>query len=1026
MATGLSDGAAHHDEIAYNGELYIMVRRGDDFYTTHSTTPKTGGWSTEVGIGSAGGLAHFFLEGGTLYAAVLKSPAPRMNQIFEYNSGTDSWSLVDEASSTGWDPTLFKVGSTYVFVQAPWTSEGGGRQYNIAWTGTSLSTLLSGGTSVAVTEGRYGTNTWVDMWPIGFTDNGGTGYLFFTSERNASDPGNEGTGNIWYLEYDWDATRDHYTYIQEAVDAAGVGDDINIAAGTYEEQVVVTTDDVGLYGYGSGSDPASNTIIKSPASLTYNFDSGGNFNYPIVGFDGVSGVAIEDCRVDGAGRGNANSRFCGIAFWNAGGGVADCHLTGVRDTPFSGAQHGIAIYAYNNISGTYSLSITDTDLDDFQKGGMVLSGDGLTVTVDGCTVTGQGHTGVTAQNGIQIGFGAGGDVIDCSVSDIGWTGGSWVASGILLLEGSTVDISGATTVTNSQASVIYQETQGAVTDLTVSSGAIVSVEGVSVRDYGYAMLSGEGMQPVPVSPFEEDYTPGVLALGGAATSVTIAGATFTGQHHGGDYGIAVWAMGDDVSATITDCSIEDYEYGIVAYEDVSSVAVTANDNNISSNDAGFWSNAAVTQDAESNYWGDASGPYNATTNTDGTGDEVDGPVDYSPWWGDDYVGDSHTSPWTWYTNDSIQDAVDAATAGDYVYVKTGTYPENVLVDKALTLSAASTPEVTPASGPGIDIEASGVTVQGFTIHGCETGIQVYLPASEYGTSFGYTDLKLLDNTIYDISSGSWGFGMYLGTESERYNSGHGMYDPSLTDLLDFSGLEIAGNEIYGTSGASIVLQSMRPHTGGPILVDSNNIHDSAQSGLWIDGAWDINVTGNQLTGNANGVFLSNYGDGYYEGTPDTAYDPKNILIAGNQVHGNTSVGFNLWDGYPGLIDFEYNSIVGNTMGLDNHLSVNTDGTMNWWGDASGPSGSGPGSGDPVSPFAFYDPWIGGPGGGNIVCAPDPLELTTAQPVKTVDIDYLGGGGGLMYGYSVKFSWDGAVASTAVSKVTQGSLLSDQG
>jgi hypothetical protein len=32
----------------------------------------------------------------------------------------------------------------------------------------------------------------------------------------------------------------------------------------------------------------------------------------------------------------------------------------------------------------------------------------------------------------------------------------------------------------------------------------------------------------------------------------------------------------------------------------------------------------------------------------------------------------------------------------------------------------------------------------------------------------------------------------------------------------------------------------------------------------------------------------------------------------------------------------------------------------------------------------------------------------------------------MYGYSVKFSWDGAVASTAVSKVTQGSLLSDQG
>jgi hypothetical protein len=81
IVTGLGDGSAHHDEVAFDPgtgtELFVVVRRGDDFYTTHSSTPKTGGWTTEVAVGSAGGLAHFFKDGSDLYLAILKSPAPR-------------------------------------------------------------------------------------------------------------------------------------------------------------------------------------------------------------------------------------------------------------------------------------------------------------------------------------------------------------------------------------------------------------------------------------------------------------------------------------------------------------------------------------------------------------------------------------------------------------------------------------------------------------------------------------------------------------------------------------------------------------------------------------------------------------------------------------------------------------------------------------------------------------------------------------------------------------------------------------
>jgi len=35
----------------------------------------------------------------------------------------------------------------------------------------------------------------------------------------------------------------------------------------------------------------------------------------------------------------------------------------------------------------------------------------------------------------------------------------------------------------------------------------------------------------------------------------------------------------------------------------------------------------------------------------------------------------------------------------------------------------------------------------------------------------------------------------------------------------------------------------------------------------------------------------------------------------------------------------------------------TDATYCWWGDPSGPSGVGPGTGDKVSEYVLYDPWL---------------------------------------------------------------------
>ncbi|MCK4512970.1 hypothetical protein KAW64_14590, partial [bacterium] len=249
----MPNGAAHHDEVGFDGKLYIMANYPESYagwYSKYSDDPTAGtiSWSTPIQLNTTtnhvNGTGHFYVEGTGLYIGLMRTSPDQTNFVLEYVASPEAWSQLCSASSTAYDPTLFKVGTEYVYAQAPWVSPS---QYVIAWSGTSLSNVLSG-SAVSVTEGGYGSNGWVDMWPIGFTDNGGTSYLFYTSERDL--PSAEGVGNIWYLEVDWTVSNDHYTYIQEAIDGAVPGDAIDVSAGTYAEYLHITTDNLTVEGAG--------------------------------------------------------------------------------------------------------------------------------------------------------------------------------------------------------------------------------------------------------------------------------------------------------------------------------------------------------------------------------------------------------------------------------------------------------------------------------------------------------------------------------------------------------------------------------------------------------------------------------------------------------------------------------------------------------------------------------------------------------------------------------------------------------
>ena len=251
------------------------------------------------------------------------------------------------------------------------------------------------------------------------------------------------------------------TPVQTAIDNAPTGATVFLGAGTFVEQVEINKN-LTLQGQG-----ALSTIIQSPNVLVDSFTTS-SINKPVIYVHNADNVVIDGLTVDGNNKGNANYKFIGIAYYNAGGTISNNTVENIMDTPFSGAQHGVAIYAYNTDGTLRTLNVFNNTIVDFQKTGIALAGDDLTVNVDGNTVTGAGPTAVTAQNGIQVAYGATGSVANNNVSDVWYSPAIWTASGILLYDSGPVIVSG-NDVTNSQSGIYSYNSQMTASDNVVEN-----------------------------------------------------------------------------------------------------------------------------------------------------------------------------------------------------------------------------------------------------------------------------------------------------------------------------------------------------------------------------------------------------------------------------------------------------------------------------------------------------------------------------------------------------------------------------
>ena len=244
-----------------------------------------------------------------------------------------------------------------------------------------------------------------------------------------------------------------YTTIQSAVTAVSAGSTIDVCPGNYPEQVVIEKN-LTLTGFSSRG--AANPVVVIPAggfvANTTSLTTGYPLAVQILVEGPIEGVDISKLAVDGTGS-NLNSgctepALIGIYYRNASGTVNNVVARNqAQDTANFGCQDsaGLGIFVESGGSGTSTVTIENSSVHGYQKNGITADETGTTVTIDGNSVMGTGSIN-TAQNGIQVGFGATGTVENNTVSDDIFNGNPSLGtgSGILIYDSGGMTITGNT------------------------------------------------------------------------------------------------------------------------------------------------------------------------------------------------------------------------------------------------------------------------------------------------------------------------------------------------------------------------------------------------------------------------------------------------------------------------------------------------------------------------------------------------------------------------------------------------------
>jgi len=197
---------------------------------------------------------------------------------------------------------------------------------------------------------------------------------------------------------------------------------VGVLAGTYAEQVSIVVS-------GTTVNAQPGALIR-PATVVSDTTQGSpcsnGVGTAIVLVSGATNVTLNNLSVDGSLAAAFDpARFVGIYYRNASGAINGGSVTNVRNDPLDGVQSGVGIYVQAKGPTVADVDITGVSVSGYQKNGVTFNGCGCADTPDGVatgsisgsTVAGAGATTLIAQNGVQVGFGAGPVTISDNVID---------------------------------------------------------------------------------------------------------------------------------------------------------------------------------------------------------------------------------------------------------------------------------------------------------------------------------------------------------------------------------------------------------------------------------------------------------------------------------------------------------------------------------------------------------------------------------------------------------------------------------
>jgi parallel beta-helix repeat protein len=240
--------------------------------------------------------------------------------------------------------------------------------------------------------------------------------------------------------------------ISYALTQTPAGRTINVAAGTYDENLAIGRD-VTIRGAGSGQ-----TIIQP--SLLPAGDSDTDSTTPqlaIVDITGTTSASLQSLTVDGSAASplfdslslGCSSDYVGIYYHDASGSLQDVDVKNiVLPTDLFGCQDGLGIYvATDSGSDTPSnVTMSDVAVTNYDKNGITCDDIGTFCSISNSQITGIGPTPLIAQNGIQV-WGGSADIANNEVIGNNYTNPDFptyytASIGVLVIDAAELTVTG--------------------------------------------------------------------------------------------------------------------------------------------------------------------------------------------------------------------------------------------------------------------------------------------------------------------------------------------------------------------------------------------------------------------------------------------------------------------------------------------------------------------------------------------------------------------------------------------------------